>query len=340
MADIALPTRIRVWSESGAMCAFADCRHRLVMIDSQRDAYSLVGQVAHIVAEKQGGPRGNSPLRADQRNDFPNLILLCLPHHKLVDDNPETYSVEMLAEMKFDHESWHRAVTNPEKLAEERDDLLWSDVVEAWALNEVVQDWRSSTSPLLWHGLRVQSDVLPRMRALGSLLVTRNYPNSRPQLRRAFLNFSHVLNDLQMACSLILTTFDGGLEYVPDHKRRWLATQELYQDSLAESSWIEDMVADLVLELTRSGNWILREFRQAVDPTIMSEMGLFSVEGPMGLGSELFSPEYSNEEVTGDGLPYSGIDGFAIARSNRDAVYGEGLLQSGLQKIKPFQLLD
>jgi hypothetical protein len=340
MAYIALPTRIRVWSESGAMCAFADCRHRLVMIDSERDADSLVGEVAHIVAEKQGGPRGNSPLRVDERNEFRNLILLCLAHHKLVDDHPETYSVEMLAKMKSDHESWHRSVTNPEKLAEERDDLLWSDVVEAWALHEVVQDWRSSTSPLLWHGLRVQSDVLPNMRALGVLLVTRNYPHSRPQLRRAFLNFSHVLNDLQMACSLILTPFDDGLEYLPDHKRRWLATEEFYQDSLGESSWIEDMVADLVLELTRSGNWILSEFRRAMDPTFMSEMGLFSVEGPQGLGSEVFSPEYSDEEVTRDALPFSGIDGFATTRMNRDAVYGEGLLQSGLQKIKPFQLSD
>ena len=46
---------------------------------------SLVGEIAHMVAESQDGPRGVSPLTIAQRNSYPNLLLLCLEDHKLVD---------------------------------------------------------------------------------------------------------------------------------------------------------------------------------------------------------------------------------------------------------------
>lgn len=37
-------------------------------------------EIAHIVAIKQTGPRGNDPLPLAQRNEFHNLILLCKYH--------------------------------------------------------------------------------------------------------------------------------------------------------------------------------------------------------------------------------------------------------------------
>ncbi|OWK45158.1 transposase [Fimbriiglobus ruber] len=43
------------------------------------------------------------------RNDideYNNLILLCKVHHKKVDDQPETYPIEKLREMKAAHERW------------------------------------------------------------------------------------------------------------------------------------------------------------------------------------------------------------------------------------------
>jgi len=66
----------------------------------------LIGDVAHIVAEEEDGPRGVSTLTLDQRNSEPNLLLLCKPHHKEVDDDPANHPVEALTTMKLSHENW------------------------------------------------------------------------------------------------------------------------------------------------------------------------------------------------------------------------------------------
>lgn len=66
----------------------------------------LLGEVAHIVAEQPDGPRGSSPLSAEQRNEESNLLLLCFDHHKVIDDDPITYTIELLLAMRSSHLSW------------------------------------------------------------------------------------------------------------------------------------------------------------------------------------------------------------------------------------------
>src|SRR5579885_2783502 len=62
--------------------------------------------MAHIVAERPGGPRGNSPMPLGERNQAENLILLCNNHHQLIDSQSQTYTVERLRAMKEAHERW------------------------------------------------------------------------------------------------------------------------------------------------------------------------------------------------------------------------------------------
>lgn len=47
-----------------------------------------------------------SPPKELELDDPKNLILLCLIHHKMVDDQHETYTVEMLQQLKTNHENW------------------------------------------------------------------------------------------------------------------------------------------------------------------------------------------------------------------------------------------
>jgi hypothetical protein len=75
---------------------------------SEADGGSIIGNECHIVARKQDGPRGNSQLASRDRDNHENLILLCSAHHKVVDDAPETYSVQYLRDMKLAHEKWVR----------------------------------------------------------------------------------------------------------------------------------------------------------------------------------------------------------------------------------------
>lgn len=98
----------RLLQRSGNVCAFPDCRVLLTAQGSSDDPVVVLGEIAHIVAESPSGPRGASPLTAEERNSYPNLILLCNQHHQLIDSEGAlaTYTVERLTAMKLDHEAW------------------------------------------------------------------------------------------------------------------------------------------------------------------------------------------------------------------------------------------
>lgn len=105
MAVTAKDKRV-VWALAGARCAI--CKKPLVEQVEEVGAYTLLGDVAHIHARRDGGPRANSSLPAGSRNHPDNLVLLCLEHHKIVDDHPDLYPVEKLVAIKKEHELWVR----------------------------------------------------------------------------------------------------------------------------------------------------------------------------------------------------------------------------------------
>ena len=55
-------------------------------------------------------PIGQSSLTLDERNSEPNLLLLCKRHHKIVDDDPNAYTVEQLVSIKRAHGDWLTSV--------------------------------------------------------------------------------------------------------------------------------------------------------------------------------------------------------------------------------------
>ncbi len=79
--------------KSGGICAFPGCGKSLSAPGSTLDDPVIVGQIAHIVADSPGGPRGQSSMSEQERDKHTNLILLCGEHHKVVDSQKLTYRV-------------------------------------------------------------------------------------------------------------------------------------------------------------------------------------------------------------------------------------------------------
>nr|WP_320017173.1 HNH endonuclease signature motif containing protein [uncultured Desulfobacter sp.] len=79
-----------------------------------------IGQMAHIIAKRENGPRGTASL--SDRDSYDNLILLCANHHTTVDQDPETYTVDELLKIKKKHECYIRK--NIDKLPEKRRDTI------------------------------------------------------------------------------------------------------------------------------------------------------------------------------------------------------------------------
>ena len=93
-----------LWGKSGNRCAI--CRHALVVDPTVQDSESVVGDECHIISGAQGGPRHAASYPSNQIDDLSNLMLLCRVHHKMVDDQAETYTADVLICIKANHEKW------------------------------------------------------------------------------------------------------------------------------------------------------------------------------------------------------------------------------------------
>ena len=97
-------TRKILWGRSGNRCAI--CRQRLVVDETSVDAESVVGDECHVHSSAPNGPRYDSAIDPQRIDDLTNLLLLCRVHHKMVDDQFETYTAELLRSIKENHERW------------------------------------------------------------------------------------------------------------------------------------------------------------------------------------------------------------------------------------------
>lgn len=95
--------QLQIWIKSGGNCSFCN---KDVYTDGHTLKRQKFGEIAHIVSAELDGPRGDDPLPLDQRGCFENLMLVCGDHNKLFDrEHEKEYPVEMLREIKKDHES-------------------------------------------------------------------------------------------------------------------------------------------------------------------------------------------------------------------------------------------
>jgi hypothetical protein len=127
--------------QSGGICAYPDCGLNLVEPATDADNAVLLAHIAHIVAESPDGPRGNSSLSIQERNRHPNLLVLCTPHHTIVDSQLNTYGVAVLHQMKLDHERRIRQLTarsESEKSAETLPETVYSTLLPVTHLPAVI----------------------------------------------------------------------------------------------------------------------------------------------------------------------------------------------------------
>ncbi|MDP3510203.1 MAG: SAVED domain-containing protein [Candidatus Melainabacteria bacterium] len=96
--------QLRLWVKSGGLCQFRGCNDDLYTEKLTLKPDKLAN-IAHIVAASPDGPRGDDPMPVNQRNDFDNLMLVCLDHHSHMDKKFQTdYSTEDLRQWKKEHE--------------------------------------------------------------------------------------------------------------------------------------------------------------------------------------------------------------------------------------------
>jgi hypothetical protein len=94
-----------LFGSCGNQCAEPSCTNEIIVGGTAYSEPAVIGQICHIYAAADKGPRGKPGLIEKERNAPSNLILLCGYHHPIVDKQWETYPAEKLINWKKTHEA-------------------------------------------------------------------------------------------------------------------------------------------------------------------------------------------------------------------------------------------
>lgn len=92
-------------ARAGHRCSNPECRAHTAGPQVQEDKALNVGVAAHISAAALGGPRYNPKMSNEQRSDISNAIWLCQNCAKLVDNDPDRFTPQLLIGWKLHAES-------------------------------------------------------------------------------------------------------------------------------------------------------------------------------------------------------------------------------------------
>jgi hypothetical protein len=315
---ISLKTHKMLWARSRNRCAFPGCG-RLLVEDVQGAGPSIVGVEAHIVARRPAGPRGAAVTESEDRDGLANLILLCAPHHKLVDDYPDVYTVDGLLEMKRVHEeAVARSEDEPSRLLR-LDEELYAEYVDLWAARLDLDNWTVWTSGLLSHSQpSLDREHLQALQELRRWLLSRVWPGRHKRLEDSFVNFRIVLDDLVEAFVSAADDLEAEIVWTRRfykidewNSKRYHRLLEAYRQHVA-------LVENLTYELTRAGNYVCDQVRLTLDASYRRAEGVLLIErGPsMDFSVNAGRPEYRGDERTS--RPYGGRREFARIGPRRD----------------------
>ena len=93
-------------TKSGNRCAMPKCRKILIKDKKSNDPPSILGEAAHIKGKTPDSARYDETMTQKERASYENLIFVCRNCHKVMDDQPDFYTVEKLHQIKRDHEKW------------------------------------------------------------------------------------------------------------------------------------------------------------------------------------------------------------------------------------------
>ena len=92
--------KLRLWGKTAGRCQYPGCNKILWRDDLTKVEFNTA-YIAHIIADKPNGHRGDKVLSKKLPRDISNLMLLCDEHHRLIDkEKVDEHPAELLSEYK------------------------------------------------------------------------------------------------------------------------------------------------------------------------------------------------------------------------------------------------
>lgn len=287
-----------LWSKSAGRCSMPDCR--LCLVAESSDAVPsknvLVGENCHIVGEKETSPRGRSMLTDDERSRYPNLILLCRNHHKVIDDDEHEWPIERLHQIKADHEIWVETALTMNISVDEK---WYSNLINAITDNLYLFSWE-------WLSDNILRDIVPQqficgVSSIDSYLFKAIYPHKYPELEASMDNL--IKRARQYTDHYTSNSFlDTGNNHRPIKFYKEEYPNPNYHSDLADYNKWNVKCTRLIFNITVALNIYAEQVRKHVNPDYFKLQGKFVVNDSIGVLNNmlpvLFLPnEYYPDEM-------------------------------------------
>lgn len=266
------------------------CRKQLVADASVAVASKaiLIGENCHIVADKSGGPRGKSILSPADRDRYPNLILLCANHHTVIDQDSKSWPVELLHQIKSDHEVW---VETKLAIGEETESSrYYSQMINRATESLLLNSW-AWVCDNAFRCILVE-EFVEGINSFCKATKLAIWPAGHDKVRDSLINLSQRLN-------AYVQHFMSNAEYVeapvPCYRenKAWKKNRTKNFDEYAEKSrkWGDasvQMLSNIVVAL----NDFASEVRASLKPSYFLYEGKFTIVDSMGMSTDGVTPAY------------------------------------------------
>ena len=273
--SIGLPDTKLLWGRAGGLCSM--CQIKLSEDKKTSNEAFPFGEQAHIVAEEEGGPRGKSLLTIEQRNSYPNLILLCPTHHTKIDKAPEEYPVELLHQIKSQHELWfEKSRVSAADKVKQANEYIYADIVDTAAKLCLFDNWESWTSHPLSTSPSWRKEWMDNVEEFRRRIIRAVWPGTIPELERA-------LKTLSVNLAMALKVFGKHCEMAEEG---WFREVKFYKGSGWNQNYDADLAAykewlgehdGFIFEATMSANWVAEVVRRELNPSFFAVPGRFVV---------------------------------------------------------------
>ena len=275
-----------LWGRAMGRCSMPDCRKKLLVDASEHSPSrtTVVGDNCHIVGEKASSPRGHSALSPEDRDRYPNLILLCREHHKIIDDDHSAWPIERLHQIKGDHEVWVEGLVVSEEddpirqvyvdLANRATEELW---LRRWL--SVAEMVLADTLPIAFHD-DARQFVIDVHRTV--------WPGTYPALEAECVNLADRVAAFLDTFEKCVAPYDGLLKL---DRQRFGGARSTPESLAVHNTW-QAACNRLLMNVTHALNVFAAQVRKDLQPTYFISEGKFFVYDSLGVMSDLESRAY------------------------------------------------
>ena len=306
---ISTTTLKQLWAKSYNRCAI--CGQQLV--HNSGDSQHTIGQVCHIVAKENRGPRANPSMSDEEKDSYDNLIILCPNHHALIDKDTTTYTVDKLKNIKFNHEN------NCIYELKTSHDLF----INQWDMLCNCREWENFTSNFLFASeYRIHSNHYRLIKDFISFYRTRPHDYFQIlSLNAAFKSFTHLLYDFILKFDEHIIKFGEDVFTVEKFYKNYpypKCDQVFKQYDIITTDLI-----NLLAELTRNVNLIIDRIEYNIIPDYSRLHGYVCLDnsGPTLTGPGEIRPLHYFPETAAMDKPYQGLEDLRQAISNEKRDY-------------------